>query len=116
MSARIIDGRELAQRLQSQLAQDVIVLRERSGVTPRLAALLAGDDPASAQYVRMKRRACQRVGIESQTQELDAGSSQAEVEAIVGAFNEDHSGARHSRAAAPAAADRRAAGAGAGEP
>ena len=89
MSARIIDGRELAQRLQTQLAQDVIVLRERSGVTPRLAALLAGDDPASAQYVRMKRRACERVGIESQTQELDAGSSQAEVEAIVGAFNED---------------------------
>ncbi len=89
MSARIIDGRELAQRLQTQLAQDVIVLRERSGVTPRLAALLAGADPASAQYVRMKRRACERVGIESQTQELDAGSSQAEVEAIVGAFNED---------------------------
>ncbi len=89
MSARIIDGRELAQRLQAQLAQDVIVLRERRGVTPRLAALLAGDDPASAQYVRMKRRACERVGIESQTQELDAGSSQAEVEAIVGAFNED---------------------------
>ena len=89
MSARIIDGRELAQRLQAQLAQDVIVLRERSGVTPRLAALLAGDYPASAQYVRMKRRACERVGIESQTQELDAGSSQAEVEAIVGAFNED---------------------------
>ena len=89
MSARIIDGRELAQRLQAQLAQDVIVLRERSGVTPRLAALLAGADPASAQYVRMKRRACERVGIESQTQELDAGSSQAEVEAIVGAFNED---------------------------
>ncbi len=87
MSASIIDGRALAQRLQAQLTQDVIELRERSGVTPQLAALLAGDDPASAQYVRMKRRACERVGIKSLTRELDANSSQAEVEAIVHAFN-----------------------------
>ena len=89
MGASIIDGRALAQRIQTQLAQQVIELRERSGVTPQLAAVLAGDDPASAQYVRMKRRACARVGIESQTQELDAGSSQAQFEAVVQAFNVD---------------------------
>lgn len=89
MGASIIDGRALAQGIQARLAQQVIELRERSAVTPQLAAVLAGDDPASAQYVRMKQRACARVGIESQTQELDAGSRQAEVESVVQAFNED---------------------------
>ena len=89
MSARILDGRALAERLQAGLAQEVAQLRCEHGVTPRLAALLAGDNPASAQYVRMKRRACERVGIEAQTRELDAGSSQAQVAAALDEFNAD---------------------------
>ena len=89
MSARILDGRALAERLQAELARDVARLREQHGVTPRLGALLAGDDPASAQYVRMKRRACARVGIDSQTQELDADSRQDEVEVALGVLNAD---------------------------
>lgn len=89
MSARILDGRALAQRLQGEMAREVAQLRRERGVTPRLAALLAGDNPASAQYVRMKRRACERVGIESQTRELDAGSSQAQVAEALDEFNAD---------------------------
>jgi len=89
MGATIIDGRALAERMQTRLAQEVAQLRAQHGVTPRLGALLAGDDPASAQYVRMKQRACARVGIESQTRELDASSSQAEVEATLQALNGD---------------------------
>lgn len=89
MSARIIDGRALAERLQAAMAQDVARLREACGVTPRLAALLAGDNPASAQYVRMKRRACRKVGIDSLTRELDRDSGQAEVEDALQAFNAD---------------------------
>ncbi|MCY3945741.1 MAG: bifunctional 5,10-methylenetetrahydrofolate dehydrogenase/5,10-methenyltetrahydrofolate cyclohydrolase [Anaerolineaceae bacterium] len=89
MGARILDGRALAQRLQAEIAADVARLRQEHGLVPRLAALLAGDDPASAQYVRMKRRACEKVGIESQTLELDADSEQREVERALRAFNAD---------------------------
>lgn len=89
MGARILDGRALAQRLQTDIARDVARLRQEHGVAPRLAALLAGNDPASAQYVRMKRRACEKVGIESQTLELDAGSDQRAVEQALRAFNAD---------------------------
>ncbi len=89
MAARILDGRALASRIQTQISQDVARLRAERGVTPRLVALLAGDDPASAQYVRMKRRACEQVGIESLTHELDADSNQAEVEVALRAFNAD---------------------------
>ena len=89
MGARILDGRALAQRLQTDIARDVARLRQEQGLVPRLAALLAGDDPASAQYVRMKRRACERVGIESQTLELDADSDQRAVERALRDFNAD---------------------------
>ncbi len=89
MGARILDGQALAQGLQATLARDVARLREEHGVVPRLAALLAGDDPASAQYVRMKRRACEKVGIESQTRELGSDSGQQEVEQALRAFNVD---------------------------
>ena len=89
MGARILDGRALAQRLQAEIAEGVARLRQEHGLAPRLAALLAGDDPASAQYVRMKRRACEKVGIESQTQELNADSDQRAVERALRAFNAD---------------------------
>lgn len=89
MGARILDGRALAGRLQAEIAGDVARLRQEHGLAPRLAALLAGDDPASAQYVRMKRRACEKVGIESQTLELDADSDQGQVERALRAFNAD---------------------------
>ncbi len=89
MGARILDGRALAQRLQTDIAREVARLRQEKGLVPRLAALLAGDDPASAQYVRMKRRACEKVGIESQTLELDADSDQRAVEQALRDFNAD---------------------------
>jgi len=62
----ILDGKILAQRLERELAVRVQVIKQRSnGISPILATILVGDDPSSATYVKMKCRACQRVGMES---------------------------------------------------
>jgi methylenetetrahydrofolate dehydrogenase (NADP+) / methenyltetrahydrofolate cyclohydrolase len=67
MPAIILDGKILAQRLESELAARVQVIKQRSsnGISPTLATILVGDDPSSATYVKMKGLACQRVGMES---------------------------------------------------
>lgn len=65
MTAKVIDGRAVAAERRRELATRVDRLRLRSGVTPGLAVLLVGDDPASQIYVRNKKRACAQAGIES---------------------------------------------------
>lgn len=89
MTAKIIDGTAVAERMRVAIEQDVLRFKERFGYTPALGAVLAGDDPASAQYVRMKRRACEKIGIESITYEIDARSTQDEVEAAVQTLNDN---------------------------
>ncbi len=89
MTATIIDGQVVAGRMQDEIRADVERFTEQYGHPPGLGAVLAGDDPASAQYVRMKRRACDRVGIRSETREMDASSSQEAVEAAISDFNTD---------------------------
>jgi len=71
MPAIVLDGKMLAQQLEQELAARVEIIKQRSnGVAPILATILVGDDPSSATYVKMKGRACQRVGMESQKVEL----------------------------------------------
>jgi methylenetetrahydrofolate dehydrogenase (NADP+)/methenyltetrahydrofolate cyclohydrolase len=66
MSALLLDGKSLAREIESKLALRVAEIKRKSnGVTPILATILVGDDPASATYVRMKGNACARVGMES---------------------------------------------------
>ena len=66
MPAIILDGKSLAQKIEADLTQRVARMREAAkGVKPILAAILVGDDPASAHYVRRKGDACRRVGMES---------------------------------------------------
>lgn len=89
MSAKIIDGRVVADRIQAGLAQEVERFKARHGYAPGLGAVLAGDDPASAQYVRMKQRACASVGIESFTHEMTADSTQAELDAAIKDLNDN---------------------------
>ena len=89
MTATIIDGRPVAKRIQEQIMASASDYRARSGHAPGLGVVLVGDDPASAMYVRMKRRACERVGIVSEAQILPTASSQEEVEAAVRQFNTD---------------------------
>ena len=63
--AKLMDGRGLAKRIREGAAAKVDKIRQATGVTPTLATVLVGDDPASAAYVRMKRRRCEDVGMKS---------------------------------------------------
>lgn len=89
MSAKIIDGRSVAQRIQSEISDGARDFKAQAGIVPGLGVVLVGDDPASAMYVRMKRRACERAGLRSEARILPADSSQAEVESAVRDFNAD---------------------------
>ncbi len=88
-TATIIDGNAVAARLREKIAADAARFKEKHGYAPGLGAVLAGDDPASAMYVRMKRRACEKVGIASTAYEVPANVSQEEVESLVTQLNED---------------------------
>ncbi len=89
MPAEIIDGRSIAKRIQAEIQAGVATYQAQTAATPGLGVILVGDDPASAMYVRMKRRACERVGIVSQARILPATATQQEVEAAVRGFNGD---------------------------
>ena len=89
MPAQIIDGRLVARRIQNEIKASVVKYRQRKGGAPGLGVVLVGDDAASAMYVRMKRRACERVGIQSAARLLPADSTQAEVENAVRQCNAD---------------------------
>lgn len=85
----IIDGKAVAERIRNEIAADVEKLVAEHNIRPGLATVLVGDDTASETYVRMKRKACADLGIESFGHELPADSSQEEVEGLVKALNAD---------------------------
>jgi methylenetetrahydrofolate dehydrogenase (NADP+)/methenyltetrahydrofolate cyclohydrolase len=89
MTAKIIDGRAAAARLRAEVAARVEALKARSGVTPGLTVVLAGDDPASATYVRNKEKAAVEVGMNGRTLRLSASVTVAELERIVDELNAD---------------------------
>src|SRR6478735_8569224 len=89
MTAIIIDGKDVADRMQADIAAQAARFKAKHGYPPGLGAVLAGDDPASAQYVRMKRRACEKVGIASVSKLMNASSTQAEVEEAIASLNAD---------------------------
>jgi len=85
---RIIDGKALAETIRKEVAAGVDALRKGSGTRPCLAAVLVGDDPASHIYVRNKIKACEQVGIESESHTLPASTSEADLLALIGRLNE----------------------------
>jgi methylenetetrahydrofolate dehydrogenase (NADP+)/methenyltetrahydrofolate cyclohydrolase len=89
MSATILDGKQLAQQIRSELAEEVVEFIQNNGVVPCLAAVLVGDEPASEVYVRNKRKACESVGIESQLHRLAAETSTDELLRLVAKLNKD---------------------------
>ncbi len=89
MSAEIIDGNKIAQDIRDEVAQGVSKLQAQHGIVTGLAAFLIGDDPASAIYVRNKGRACQEVGIYSETFKLPADITQNELIERIQATNRD---------------------------
>lgn len=86
--ATIIDGNAVAAAVRERAAARAKALLE-GGVTPCLAVVLVGDDPASASYVRMKERDCAAVGIESRDHRLPAETTQAELDGLIDSLNAD---------------------------
>src|SRR6478735_1057467 len=85
----ILDGTVTARTIRDEVAERVRRLKEKYRVTPGLAAVLAGDNPASVTYVRMKRRACEKAGIASFAREFGADATQAEILAAIRDLNAD---------------------------
>lgn len=89
MTAKVIDGKAIAQELREQVAADVAEMVAAGLPKPGLATVLVGENPASEVYVRMKQKACEKAGIESFGYTLPADSTQAEVERLVAELNAD---------------------------
>jgi methylenetetrahydrofolate dehydrogenase (NADP+) / methenyltetrahydrofolate cyclohydrolase len=89
MPATIIDGRAVAARVRTEVAQEVERLVQRTGQAPGLATILVGDDPASAIYVANKRKASGEVGIADYHRHLPEDSTQDEVAAAIEECNGD---------------------------
>jgi methylenetetrahydrofolate dehydrogenase (NADP+)/methenyltetrahydrofolate cyclohydrolase len=87
VTAKIIDGKAAAARIRADLAAQTATFVRETGVTPHLAAVLVGEDPASAVYVRNKRRACEEAGIKSTLHNLPATLGQSELLALIGRLN-----------------------------
>jgi methylenetetrahydrofolate dehydrogenase (NADP+)/methenyltetrahydrofolate cyclohydrolase len=85
----VVDGLGFANELRAELANEVAKLRAAGGRAPCLAVVLVGDDPASASYIKGKRRACERVGMRSVEHALSAQLSEAAVIERVEALNRD---------------------------
>jgi methylenetetrahydrofolate dehydrogenase (NADP+)/methenyltetrahydrofolate cyclohydrolase len=89
MTAMIIDGKSVAASIRKQLAVEVAEFQKQSGITPHLAAILVGNDPASAVYVRNKQKACDKAGIKSTLYRLDGDTTSAELLDLVARLNAD---------------------------
>ena len=88
MTAQLIDGNALSRQLRAQVAQRTSALKAR-GITPGLAVVLVGDNPASQVYVRNKVKACEDVGFHSVLEKYDATLTEEQLLARVAALNND---------------------------
>jgi methylenetetrahydrofolate dehydrogenase (NADP+) / methenyltetrahydrofolate cyclohydrolase len=88
MSAQLIDGKAIAAQIRIEAAASAATLRE-AGISPCLAAVLVGDNPASKAYVGNKRRACEEVGVESRLITPDADISEETLLTLIDQLNDD---------------------------
>ena len=91
MTASLIDGKAISAEIRAETAEQVAEYVASTGQLPHLAAVLVGDDPASAVYVRNKERACSKAGIKSTLHRLSGTTSQAELLLLVAELNADES-------------------------
>jgi methylenetetrahydrofolate dehydrogenase (NADP+) / methenyltetrahydrofolate cyclohydrolase len=88
MSAKILDGKGLAEKTKIELKEIVNVLK-KEGISPGLAVIIVGNDPASRTYVNAKKKDCEDVGIESFEYALDESTKEEELIALIKKLNED---------------------------
>src|SRR5258705_9830948 len=89
MTARIIDGKVIEAELRNRVADEVTRIRREHGLTPGLAVVLVGSDPASQVYVRSKHKQTQAAGMASFEHVLPADVAQGELLALIGQLNRD---------------------------
>jgi len=87
--AEIIDGKKVSEHIRAEIAEGVEKLKGETGITPGLAAVLVGDDPASEIYVRNKRKACANAGMHSEEHKLPAETTEQELLNLVDTLNND---------------------------
>ena len=87
MPAQLIDGKQIAEQCRLETQRQVQALHQRTGITPHLAAILAGDDPASQVYVRNKEKACAKAGLRSTLHRLPADVTQQQLLALIHSLN-----------------------------
>ena len=85
----ILDGKSLSKSSEQDLIKRVKLIKEQTGITPTLATILVGQDPASATYVRMKGNACERIGMDSLKVELSSATSTSQVLGEICKLNEN---------------------------
>lgn len=88
---QLLDGKLLSQKIEQYVSDEVKLLKESCGCTPGLAVVLVGQDPASAAYVNMKKKACDRVGFYSITHDMPATISQEAIERTIVSMNNNDS-------------------------
>jgi methylenetetrahydrofolate dehydrogenase (NADP+)/methenyltetrahydrofolate cyclohydrolase len=88
MTARIIDGKQVAADMRAELRDEVVKLKKK-GIVPGLGVILVGEDPASQSYVTAKERACEDIGLYSDDNRLPADTPQEELMALVEKMNKD---------------------------
>lgn len=91
MAATLIDGKAFAAKVRGQVAEHVARLKEENGITPGLAVVLVGEDPASQVYVRSKGKQTVEVGMNSYEHKLEADTSEADLLALIDQLNNDAS-------------------------
>jgi len=86
---QLLDGKALSKKIELQVSEEVKTLKEKCGCTPGLAVVLVGQDPASAAYVNMKKKACDRAGFYSITHDMPESISQEAIEKTIVMMNND---------------------------
>ena len=87
--SQIINGKEVAAGIRSEVAEEVFKLRAANGRPPKLVVIQVGDNPASSTYVRNKKKACEECGIECEDIHLPVETSQFELSTEIAKINHD---------------------------
>ncbi len=86
---QILDGKKLAKKIEDNVVEEVLQLKNEADITPGLAVILVGQDPASAAYVSMKKKACDRMGFYSVSHEMPEDISQEAIENTIVMMNQN---------------------------
>jgi len=87
----ILDGKKLSEKIKSEIASEILILKDKYGFTPTLATILVGNDPSSKVYVKMKINSCEKLGMKSKLVELPETTSTEELVKVIDELNSDKS-------------------------